>query len=86
MRGELDIVALDGDVLVICEVKTRAGLGAGDPLAGVTPRKLAQLRRLAAAWLAEHTGTYGAVRFDVVGLYWPPSAVAPAIDHARDVV
>ena len=30
--GEIDIVARDGDVLVICEVKTRSGLGFGTPL------------------------------------------------------
>jgi putative endonuclease len=86
LRGELDIVAVDGRALVMCEVKTRRGTGAGHPVAGVTSRKLAQLRRLAGAWLAEHpTSVRREVRFDVLGLLWPDGAVAPAITHHRDV-
>lgn len=52
-EGELDIVAMDGDVLVMCEVKTRRGLGFGTPLDAVTPAKAARLRRLAVRWLAD---------------------------------
>jgi putative endonuclease len=86
VRGELDIVAVDGRALVLCEVKTRRGTGAGHPVAGVTPRKLAQLRRLAGAWLAEHpTSALREIRIDVLGLLWPDSAVAPVITHHRDV-
>ena len=65
--GEIDIVGRDGQVLVICEVKTRSGLGYGTPLEAVTPRKVARLRRLAARWLAEREVHPSAVRFDVVG-------------------
>jgi putative endonuclease len=86
LRGELDIVAVDGDTLVLCEVKTRSGTAAGHPIAGVTARKLAQLRRLAGAWLAEHpTSHRREIRFDVLGLLWPDGAVAPVITHHRDV-
>ena len=86
LRGELDLVAVDGDDTVFCEVKTRSGSGAGNPLEAVTPAKIRQLRRLAHAWLAEHDRPYSAVRFDVIGVYWPPSALAPAVEHRRDVV
>jgi putative endonuclease len=85
LRGELDLVAADRSQLVVCEVKTRSGAGAGLPAEAVTRRKLAQLRRLAAAWLVEHPGAYRTVRFDVIGLLWPPSAIAPTIDHRRAV-
>lgn len=85
IRGELDIVAVDGTDLVVCEVKTRSGTGAGEPLDAVTPRKLARLRRLTVAWLAEHPGAGLVVRFDVLGLLWPDRAVAPTIEHRRDV-
>ncbi|HEX6256228.1 MAG TPA: YraN family protein [Euzebyales bacterium] len=86
LRGELDIVAVDGRALVLCEVKTRRGTAAGHPIASVTPRKLAQLRRLAGAWLAEHpTSVHRDVRFDILGLLWPDGAVAPVISHHRDV-
>jgi putative endonuclease len=84
VRGELDVVARDGDVLVFCEVKARRGRGTGGPLAAVTPRKQAQLRRLASAWLAA-SGTRAAdVRFDVVGVCWPGPGRAEIV-HVRAV-
>ena len=43
-EGEVDIIALDGDVLVMCEVKTRRGVGFGTPIDAVTPAKAARLR------------------------------------------
>lgn len=49
--GELDIVALDDDVLVVIEVKTRSGHGFGHPAEAVTPRKLARIKRLTGQWL-----------------------------------
>ena len=67
--GELDIVAVDGDVLVVVEVKTRSGLGFGHPAEAVTPRKLARLKRLTGQWLTEFRGArFGAVRIDVVAV------------------
>lgn len=85
LRGELDVIAFDGHTVVVCEVKTRSAKGAGPAVGGVTPRKLAQLRRLAAAWLVERSAGAAGVRIDVIGVQWPPSAVAPLIDHRRDV-
>lgn len=66
--GEIDIVALDGDCLVVCEVKTRRGTGAGDPLEAVTWEKASRLRRLAAAYLRARPGPVGQVRIDVIGV------------------
>jgi putative endonuclease len=86
LRGELDLVADDGVELVFCEVKTRSGTGAGNPLEAITPGKVRQLRRLASAWLSEHDLAYRTVRFDVIGVLWPPSAIAPTMEHRRDVV
>jgi putative endonuclease len=69
--GELDVVALDRRrrVVVVCEVKARTTDRFGTALEAVGYRKQAQLRRLAARWLAERgrdVGTRGArVRFDV---------------------
>ena len=68
-HGEIDIVARDGDVLVVCEVKTRSGTSFGTPAAAVTPAKAARLRRLAAAWLHDHPVRPAGVRIDVVGLF-----------------
>ena len=72
VRGEIDIIALDGDALVIVEVKTRSGTGFGTPAESITADKRRRLRRLAVLWLAAHSGPgsggYGSVRFDVVSV------------------
>jgi putative endonuclease len=65
-RGEIDIVAVDGDELVIVEVKTRSTSAFGGAVAAVTRAKLARLRRLAAAWLAGQDQRFAGVRIDVV--------------------
>ena len=74
--GELDIVAIDRRALVFVEVKAvRAGgrVGPEKPVLWVTPRKQAQVRRLAAAWMAERRAEgsaprYAEIRFDAVGV------------------
>jgi putative endonuclease len=90
-EGEVDIVALDGAVLVMCEVKTRRGVGFGTPLDAVTPAKAARLRRLASRWLADQRTEAGAggdvvrypeVRFDVVSVLRPMSG-ATSVEHLR---
>lgn len=83
VRGELDVLARDGDTLVVCEVKTRRNADTGGPLAAVTPAKLAQLRRLAAAYLAEVGPAVAQIRFDIVGVSWERGR--PVLDHLRGV-
>lgn len=85
VRGELDLIALDGDVLVVCEVKTRRRAVAGVAAEAVDPRKLGRLRRLAAAWLAEREWRGGDVRFDVVAVSWPPGGGGAEIVHLAGV-
>jgi putative endonuclease len=82
-EGEIDIVALDAGALVVCEVKTRRGSSFEPPMAAVTPRKAARLRRLAAHWLARHGGPPpGGVRIDLVGVVLPGRG-APVVEHVR---
>ncbi len=83
--GEIDIVGRDGDVLVVCEVKTRRSTAFGDPLEAVTPAKAGRLRRLAAAWLAERGVHPREVRIDVVGVLQSGHGAA-VIEHVRGVV
>jgi putative endonuclease len=68
LRGELDLIAQDGDVLVIVEVKTRRGRGFGSPAEAVTVRKQVKIRALAAAFLRDGRIRASAVRFDVIGV------------------
>lgn len=90
-EGELDIVAREGEALVICEVKTRRAVGFGTPLDAVTPAKAARLRRLAVRWLVEQRSAsgdglagYAEVRFDVVSVLCPPHGPA-VVEHLRGV-
>jgi putative endonuclease len=82
--GEIDLVLRDGRVLVVCEVKTRSSTAYGSALEGVTERKAARLRRLAARWLAEHPLRPDEVRIDVVGVLVAPGG-PPRVDHLRGI-
>lgn len=83
--GEIDIVARDGDALVVCEVKTRRTGTFEHPMAAVTPVKAQRLRGLAERWLQEHGGAPpGGVRIDVVGVLLPERG-APVVEHVRGV-
>jgi len=83
--GEIDIVARDGDVLVVCEVKTRRDGGFQHPMAAVTPKKAERLRGLAERWIQAHGGAPpGGVRIDLVGVVLPRRGAA-VVQHARGV-
>jgi len=84
-RGEIDIVASEGDALVVCEVKTRRAGPFQHPREALPAAKLARLRSLAEQWAAEHGGAPpGGVRIDLVGVILPERG-APAVDHLRGV-
>jgi putative endonuclease len=86
-RGEVDIIAIDGSCLVICEVKCRSSEAFGAPFEAVTQTKARRLRRLAGLWMAE--GPDGRrpgddVRIDVVSILRPDDRPA-RIEHLRGV-
>jgi putative endonuclease len=83
--GEVDIVARDGDALVIVEVKTRTSTAFGSPAEAVTPRKADKLRELALMWLQEHPDGRRAIRFDVISVLAPKGVLA-CLDHQRGVL
>lgn len=64
---EIDIVAKDGDTLVIVEVKTRGTDAYGDPETFVTRAKQKKLIR-AANWYLQNKKLSNEVRFDVIGI------------------
>ncbi|WP_370327924.1 YraN family protein [Euzebya sp.] len=84
VRGELDLVAVDGETLVVGEVRTRSSRVAGTPAESVSWDKRRRLRRLAAAYLHAHPH-HGPVRGDVVGIELPPDSGSPRIRHLRGV-
>lgn len=83
-QGEIDIVAREGQTLVVCEVKTRRGLNYGTPLESITYRKLSKLRQLVGHWLREHEVRPGEIRIDIVAVLLPHGG-EPSVDHVRGV-
>lgn len=93
-RGELDLVARDGDTLVFVEVKA-IRLATGGQRSGperavlaVDLRKQRRLRYLAARWLTERGCPPGVAefRFDVIGIEFASGSSHRAVrtDHLRD--
>ena len=70
-HGEIDIVARDGDTLVVCEVKTRTSTSHGTALEAVSGHKMLRLRRSLSAWLEIHQVSPAGVRIDVVTVHVP---------------
>jgi putative endonuclease len=86
VRGDLDLVAWDGDNLVVFEVKTRTARDLFPAQAEVDAAKQRQLRRLTAAYLAQLPARHRArvpVRFDVLSVYL--LTARPEFEHLRDV-
>lgn len=82
-RGELDIVAKDGDTLVFVEVKSRLNLDMGDPVYGVTQAKVKQVKKIAELYLFEKNIEDVECRFDVVTVLFENPA-DPEIVHYPD--
>jgi putative endonuclease len=81
-QGELDIVARDGRVLVVCEVKTRRSTSHGSPFEAITQRKLHRVERLGLRWMAERGVRPSSMRVDIVSILRP--ATGPTvIEHVR---
>ncbi len=89
VRGEIDLIALDGETLVFVEVKSRrASTAAGPetPAMAVGRRKQAKLRSLAAAWLRDRgyeVPRHRELRFDVVGLRLDGAGRITEYEHLR---
>jgi len=69
-RGEVDLVALDGPVVVFVEVKTRRGSWFGSPYDAVDARKREQIVRAAEHYVLRHRLHDRQIRFDVIAVWW----------------
>lgn len=78
--GELDIIACQGELLIICEVKTRSGSVHGAPAESVTRTKIARIRRLAQQWQCIFGRPWGPVRFDVIAVRFDQDG-QPWLEH-----
>ncbi len=81
--GEIDLVLRDGDVLVVCEVKTRTSLRSGTPHEAITDAKLDRLHRLGRRWAAAPRARGPSeTRVDLVAVLRPRRGPA-VVDHVR---
>ena len=62
---ELDIVAMDGEELVIVEVKSRTGSGFDHPSEALSDKKIKMIIEAAEAYLQQHEFN-GETRFDLI--------------------
>ena len=67
-RGEIDLVAYDGETLVFIEVKTRGPESMGSPVESVNFRKQKQLRKIAEGYLVLNGISEVECRFDVISV------------------
>ncbi len=83
--GEIDIIALNDDVLVFMEVKTRRNLRFGTPAEAVTRRKQLQIIKTAQHFLAHYRKPpFRFCRFDVLAIFQPKGAAPARIEHFQD--
>ena len=66
IHGEVDLIMMDGDVIVFVEVKSRHNRKYGDPIEAVNKYKQKHIRYCANLYLSSHRITDQSVRFDVV--------------------
>ncbi len=67
-RGEIDIIAREGNTLVFIEVKTRKTTEFGYPEESVSPAKQNKLKKTAYGYLEENKFFGQPCRFDVISL------------------
>jgi putative endonuclease len=81
--GEIDLIAMDGLVLVFIEVKTRTTVENFSALDAVTPAKQQRLARSAFCYIAQHRLHGRDFRFDILTVeegivHWIPNAFSPS--------
>ena len=81
--GEIDLIAADGSTLVFAEVKARRG--AGRPWDSLHERKQKQVRKMAAAYLAEVSDRPRSyeLRFDAIGVTVDTQGLLLRLDHVE---
>lgn len=79
--GEIDLVALEGDTIVLVEVKTRRSGEFGTPAEAVGRLKQRRLTRAGLGYLKARNLLEQRARFDVVAVTWPEGDRRPVIDH-----
>lgn len=67
-RGEIDLIAQDGQEIVFVEVKMRRTARYGTALEAVTRTKMMRLQQTMALWLRQHRREHLPYRLDIVAI------------------
>lgn len=79
--GELDLIALDNNTLVIVEVRSTESDDLQRPAESIDETKQRRITEAAVAFLSRRRLLGESVRFDVLILGWPSSRRKPLIEH-----
>lgn len=82
--GEIDLIAMDGQTLVIAEVKTRKSTKFGHPFEAITEAKLRRLKTLAVLWAREHGVFVPCTRIDALAVL-DDGHGEPVVEHLPGV-
>jgi putative endonuclease len=83
LRGDIDIVALDGRTVVFVEVRSRSDALHGHPAETVGHVKQRRMAELATAYIRRHRLEDCSVRLDVVAVTCP-AARRPVVEHYQN--
>lgn len=83
-QGEIDLLALDGETIVVVEVRSSEAKDAATLAASVNAEKQRRLTNAALRFLQRRKLLNVAVRFDVLAICWPPEASKPRIRHYKN--
>jgi putative endonuclease len=81
-NGEADLIAREGDALVIVEVKSRESGAYGPPDRAISEEKIRHIRRVAREYSSRSGTPWEQVRFDVIAIILTDP---PEITHHRAV-
>ena len=81
--GEIDVLALDGDCLVVVEVRSGEGRALTEIAASVDREKQRRLTEATLRFVRRRKLWNIPLRFDVLALRWPPGRREPEVLHLR---
>lgn len=84
LRGDIDIVALDGRTVVFVEVRSRSDCDHGHPAETVGHRKQRRVAELANAYIRRNRLEDCQVRIDVVTVLFPSEGGQPQVEHFQN--
>jgi putative endonuclease len=84
LRGDIDLVALDGRTVVFVEVRSRTDTAHGHPAETVGPQKQRRIAELATAYIRRHRLEDCQVRIDVVAVTFGVGGSRPVVEHFQN--